>query len=201
MSGKCQRKCPARQKTKAKSQNKKQAGPAGREILFPPPASALLFCNFPRKFLIFPGPVVPAGRSMLGMKQHVGTVGHGRSKILSIQLLNIGIIMGTANLRMLIQIIKPLATLKDPLLPIMDGLATSAYAASGTGHDLHKIIMCLSPFNLLQQPSSISKSADHSRPDRDVIDRKLRFLNAVVGIETAASHRLKRVRRRVLLLY
>src|SRR5699024_6817117 len=132
-------------------------------------------------------------------QKHMGPVGQRRSEIFAVKLLDIRIFMGITDFGMLIQEIQPFPAFKGPLLSIVNRLAAAADAAAGTGHDLYKVIVDLAALDLLQKPPGIAQPADNSRPNRNVSDGKLRLLDALVGVESAAPNRFKRVGQRIFL--
>ena len=87
-----------------------------------------------------------------------------------------------------VQIIKLPSPFKGQLLPIVDGLSASAHTASRAGHDLHEVVMDLSPVDPLQKSPGVSQAADCCRPEHQIVDLEFCLLDAVVGVEAQAAH-------------
>ena len=79
----------------------------------------------------------------------------------------------------------------------MDRLTTSAYASSRTCHYFYEIIVDFPFFNLIEQCTSISKTADNRSSHCNVINLKFRFLHTMICIKSFCSYRFKGIYRRI----
>ena len=127
-------------------------------------------------------------------------MGHRLSKEIAVDLPDIRVLMGVAQFCFCVQRIELSASRKRPLLAVVDRLSAAADAAARAGHDFDKVVVDFPALDLLQQSSRISKAADCCGTQLNVADRKLRFLDSCVFLESFTADRTERVCRRVLAL-
>ena len=86
---------------------------------------------------------------MLRMQQHMRLMGHRLSKEIAVDLPDIRVLMGIADICLCIQCIKFLSAYERQLLPIVDRLSASADTAARAGHDFHEVVVDLTALDLL----------------------------------------------------
>ena len=128
------------------------------------------------------------------MQQVVGALGKGLVQIFRVKRLHIGIFVGEAQRRIVIEAPEDVSPLLRAFLAVVNGLSSAARAAAGTGHNLYEIIFRLSGRQRFEKPSRVSEAAGHRRADRARAGNvEARFLPAL-----HAAHRRKRIGIRVL---
>ena len=98
---------------------------------------------------------------MLSMQKHVSFVRHRCLKVLFVHLNDIWILMRESKVRIAIQIIQVLSTFKCALFAVVDRLSATTDASSRTCHNFYEVIVHFTGFDLANQFSCISKSADY----------------------------------------
>ena len=106
--------------------------------------------------------------------------------------------MRESKVRIAIQIIQVLSTFKCALFAVVDRLSATTDASSRTRHNFYKVIVHFTGFDLANQFSCISKSADYCSSHCNIINLEICFLNAVIFIESLASDCCKCLCRRIL---
>ena len=74
---------------------------------------------------------------------------HRLSKEIAVDLLDIRVLVGVAEIRCCIQCIELSASRKRQLLAVVDRLSASADTAARAGHDFHKVVVDLTALDLL----------------------------------------------------
>ena len=97
---------------------------------------------------------------MVGVEEAFSTLAQGLLKVFAIKGYHVGVVVGLAELALVIQLVQLLAQHAGTLLAVMNGLATAAHAAAGAGHDFYEVIMHLAGLQILDEAASITKAAD-----------------------------------------
>ena len=79
----------------------------------------------------------------------MGLLGQRLFQIRPVQLLNIRVLVGEADIGLGVQLPQLAAPGRCHLHALVDGLAAAAGAATGAGHDFHEIIVDLAALDLL----------------------------------------------------
>ena len=75
------------------------------------------------------------------MKQSMGFMGEGLAQIVRIKLIDLRVLMGEAERPLFVQLVELRTSHIRHLKAVRDGLASSAHASAGTGHDFHEVIL------------------------------------------------------------
>ena len=97
---------------------------------------------------------------MAGVKQFMSLVTERLSEEFLISLLDLRILMRETKRSLAVKLIQLAAAAARHLTAVVDGLSAAAHAASGTCHNLHKIIAYLAINDILHQLLRITQSAD-----------------------------------------
>ena len=99
------------------------------------------------------------------MEQMVGTVAQRLFEVLVVQLQHILVLMGVANLHVLIDGPQHITAVLGHFLAVVDGLTTAAGAAAGTGHHFHEIVADLAVLQGVHQAAGIAQTTDNGHAD------------------------------------
>ena len=105
------------------------------------------------------------------VKQVVGFMGQGCTKILLIELLYAGVFVGEADWHIPVKCVQVRSAFSAEFFPVLNGLTAAASAAGGTGHDFHKVVVDLAALNRIDQFRGVAKS---NHPDPGLQRRRLR---------------------------